>query len=133
MQTQSINRTFHPKYTTYSGDGNGRDHYVVFNNGGLTKLRDFKGSKRNSFNLGPQAAHTPVTPHKEPTAFDYVPDGTGRDLYVIRQHGLKRNYKSSHRDFEQNLRSRVQTPVMDARQIFKREPSDSIMYNNWPS
>ena len=48
-----IHRTFHPKYATYTGDGNGRDHYILFNNGGLSQLRDYRGSMRSSFNLSP--------------------------------------------------------------------------------
>ena len=32
-------RTFDPKYVTYYGDGNGRDQYIVFGNGGLHKER----------------------------------------------------------------------------------------------
>lgn len=40
-EASPINRTFHPKYVTYTGDGNGRDGYVVFNNGGLHALRDY--------------------------------------------------------------------------------------------
>lgn len=31
----AIDRTYHPKWVTYNGDGQGRDHYIVFNNGGL--------------------------------------------------------------------------------------------------
>ena len=50
--------------------------------------------------MGPNALTTHITPTKDPTAFDYVPDGTGRDLYVIRLNGLKRLYKSNYRDFE---------------------------------
>ena len=65
--------------------------------------------------MGPNPTINHVTPYKEPTAFDYKPDGTGRDLYVIRLHGLKRNYKSSHREFEFQLRSEQKTPMMDAR------------------
>jgi hypothetical protein len=40
----SISRTHNPKYITYTGDGNGRDGYIVFANGGLHELRDYKGS-----------------------------------------------------------------------------------------
>ena len=29
-------RSFYPKYASYTGDGTGRDSYVVINNGGLT-------------------------------------------------------------------------------------------------
>lgn len=38
-----INRTYNPKWVTYWGDGQGRDGYIVFNNGGLNQLRDYKG------------------------------------------------------------------------------------------
>lgn len=37
----SLNRTYHPKHVTYWGDGNGRDHYITFNNGGLTEQRAY--------------------------------------------------------------------------------------------
>ncbi len=74
-----------------------------------------------------------MTPKKEPTAFDYKPDGTGRDLYVINLYGLKRNYKSDHREFEKILRSASQTPFMDARQLIMRDATDASLYNNWPS
>lgn len=40
-EASPINRTFYPKFVTYTGDGNGRDSYVVFNNGGLHPLRDY--------------------------------------------------------------------------------------------
>ena len=104
-----IHRTFHPKYTIYTGDGNGRDHYILFNNGGLSQLRDYRGSMCSSFNLSPHllANSSSVTAKKEPAVFDYVPDGTGRDLYVIRANGLKRNYRSQLRAFETNLRTMV--------------------------
>lgn len=31
----NLKRTYHPKLTTYWGDGNGRDHYITFANGGF--------------------------------------------------------------------------------------------------
>jgi len=31
-------RTDHPKFTTYRGDGSGRDTYVIFDDGGLHPL-----------------------------------------------------------------------------------------------
>jgi len=42
--TSSLNRTYYPKYTTYWGDGSGRDGYAVFENGGLHGLRNYQGS-----------------------------------------------------------------------------------------
>lgn len=103
-EASPINRTYHPKYVTNYGHVDGRDHYIIFNNGSLHGLRDFRGPQYNGFNLGPNVQRDTITPKKDPTAFDYKPDGTGRDLYVIRLHGLKRNYKSSHREFEKYLR-----------------------------
>ena len=79
----TLNRTDHCKYVTYTGDGSGRDHYVVFNNGGLHGLRDYRGQQYNGFNLGPLPTHAGVTPRKDETAVDYIPDGTGRDTYII--------------------------------------------------
>jgi hypothetical protein len=46
--TVSIDRTYHPKYVTYTGDGSGRDGYIVFANGGLNELRNYQGSKPRS-------------------------------------------------------------------------------------
>ena len=40
-------RTENIKYTTYFGDGKGRDQYITFCNGGLNELRTFKGSNPN--------------------------------------------------------------------------------------
>ena len=99
-EASPINRTYHPKYVTYTGDGSGKDHYVVFNNGGLHGLRDYSPSKLKGFSLGPYATHKGVTPIKDPMSVDYVPDGSGRDLYIIKLHGLKRDYKSGFKQFE---------------------------------
>ena len=33
----NIMRTFNPGYASYTGDGTGRDSYIISNNGGLTK------------------------------------------------------------------------------------------------
>jgi len=31
-------RTYNPGYASYTGDGSGRDAYIILNNGGLTRL-----------------------------------------------------------------------------------------------
>lgn len=38
-------RSFNPKYASYTGDGSGRDSYVILNNGGLSNC-----PKRNMMN-----------------------------------------------------------------------------------
>lgn len=85
--------------------------------------------------MGPRPTHVGVTPRKDSTAIDYVQDGTGRDTYIIKAFGLKRDYKSSHREFEKFLRQDQGTPMMDAKQLNMRSPlgADATMYNNWPS
>lgn len=104
--TSSLNRTYHPKFVTYTGDGSGRDHYVVFNNGSLHGLRDYKGPQGTAgFSLGPNPVHVAPTAKKESTAINYIQDGTGRDTYIIKAFGLKRDYQSSHREFEKILRA----------------------------
>ena len=89
-------RTEYIKHTQYNGDGKGRDGYIVFCNGGLNELRRYKGSNgvNTAFTKNPMRNHARTSPigGKEATAFDYVPDGQGRDTYIIRNYGLKRNY-----------------------------------------
>lgn len=80
----TLRRTAHPKYTTYWGDGNGKDHYITFNNGSLHGLRDYRGSQQNGFSLSHHLPSQNVTPKREPTAVKYIEDGTGRDSYIIR-------------------------------------------------
>ena len=132
----SINRTSYPKYVTYTGDGSGRDGYVTFANGGLHELRNYQGSQPKSGfdNMKARPKQTSI-PRKEATAFDYVPDGTGRDAYIIFNYGLKANYRSAYNTFQRDLRSHQQTPMMDARASRRMDPFgiDTSTYNNWPS
>jgi len=77
-----------------------------------------------------------VTPRKEETAFDYVPDGNGRDSYIIFNYGLKRNYKDPGKEFTSWLRKEDHTPRMDARLLMSLSPQnrvDPVLFNNWPS
>lgn len=132
----TLGRTFNPKFTTYGGDGNGRDGYIIFNNGGLNELRDYQGSVGDcKFKTGPNMQQIATQPRKEATAFDYIPDGSGRDTYIIRSFGLKRDYRSNYNDFQKQLRSGSSTPMMDAEQIRRRSPHkvDGSFYTNWPS
>ena len=132
----TINRTYNPKWVTNYGDGSGRDGYAVFANGGLNELRSYHGSQgRPGFNHHRGVPNAKVTPRKDATAFDYVPDGTGRDTYVIFNYGLKANFRSDFKGYERGLRSPIDTPVMDNRQIARKDTwgVDSRNYRNWPS
>ena len=43
----NLYRTENVKYTTYTGDGQGRDGYIVFCNGGLHEMRKYNGPNTN--------------------------------------------------------------------------------------
>jgi hypothetical protein len=79
----SLNRTDHQKWVTYWGDGNGRDHYIVFNNGGLNEQRMYGSDKKNGWKDTVHATQFRATPSKDATAINYTGDGSGRDSYVI--------------------------------------------------
>jgi hypothetical protein len=89
-----LHRSTKPIWYNYTGDGNGRDGYIIFNNGGLNEQRKFVGSIPEGWKIGKNPPIHMAQPRKEATAFDYTPDGSGRDLYIIRNYGLKRNYRS---------------------------------------
>ena len=80
-------------------------------------MRTYNIKQKEGFTTSPLKPRAIITPRKEATAFDYAPDGSGRDLYIIRNYGLKANYRSKYREFERDLRSGSPTPNMDARRI----------------
>ena len=79
-------------FSTYWGDGHGRDSYITVGNAGLLKPGTY-------LNRAPQTGYSPkivacsalytnqVKPFfgagKEPTALRYYGDGSGRDSYVV--------------------------------------------------
>jgi len=74
-----------------------------------------------------------VAPRKDATAFDYIPDGSGRDKYIINAFGLKHDYKSDYQTFQRGLRSGQETPIMDFKTRRRSSPADITLYRNWPS
>jgi hypothetical protein len=87
-------RTFHPKYASYTGDGSGRDTYVVLNNGGLTN-----SDKPNMMfrKQAYQQKHLAPRPEISPASHKYHSDGTGRDSYVVNNFGgLVHDYNGVH-------------------------------------
>ena len=130
-----LHRQNTPFWYNYLGDGNGRDNYIIFNNGGLNEQRMYNGSKPSNWKMAMVPRAGVSQPHKEATAFDYPPDGSGRDLYIIQNYGLKRNYRSIHKNFESQLRGAIETPMMDARTKKSLQPGkvDFTQYLNWPS
>ena len=105
-----------PTYTHYMSDGNGRDSYILINNGGLTISRVNQPDSTNDyFNCSVKKG---LVKHdsafygsnrslaKDPPPFYYPPDGTGRDFYIIKNNGgLINNHQSSlHHNFHKELR-----------------------------
>lgn len=92
-----MNRTFDPKFTTYHGDGFGRDTYITTANGGLISGG---GLARNGPSTGYQVSpgldkfyinqsihQTRYSGGKDAPVFKYFGDGTGRDSYVTADSG----------------------------------------------
>ena len=89
-------RTHNPTYASYSGDGTGRDSYIILNNGGLTrepkKNMMLKAVIKSSRDL------RPIVSKPTPT-FKYRSDGTGRDSYVLKNSGgLVQDFRISKAD-----------------------------------
>lgn len=123
-------RSYAPKYASYFGDGLGRDSYIILNNGGLTsKAKPFMMSR-------PFRRTIPGTMNsqsKDAAAVRYMPDGTGRDSYVIQNSGgLVSDYLNSQKNekvFQSTLRIN-EAPVVPTRSLSR---SDITNFRNWPS
>lgn len=81
-----------PKYVNYFNDGFGRDTYIKLDNGGfLNKLYKVKSIEK--FNIPSTTRYYNTRRNVAP--FKYHSDGTGRDNYVLHEHGgLERDHKS---------------------------------------
>jgi hypothetical protein len=81
-----------PKYVNYYNDGFGRDTYVKLDNGGfLNKIVKVKSIEKFDVNIINRYINT----KKNVAPFKYRSDGTGRDNYVLHEHGgLERDQKS---------------------------------------
>lgn len=77
----SMYNMFKTKYTHYVPDGQGRDKYIIQNNGGLCSegKRPFFTSK--GYPKDPPNKMT-IAPQRQATSFKYVSDGSGRDFYI---------------------------------------------------
>lgn len=85
MSVVNLGRTTRTNMVFYSTDGNGRDGYITYNDGGFWKENikqislkpDYpRNNKKNFYSLFHQAA-----------PFNYQSDGSGRDSYVIEHNG----------------------------------------------
>jgi hypothetical protein len=86
-----IHRSFNPRINHYESDGLGRDGYISCNNGGfysnITVNTEHKIYDRRA-NRAYHSLRKNVAPLK------YRSDGSGRDGYILHEHGgLERDYK----------------------------------------
>ncbi len=106
-EISSLYRSYSPRMAHYSTDGNGRDLYINYNNGGFwsrgTKI--YTGSQKGQ-EISQKYALKPLMKHVAPLS--YRSDGSGRDSYVLSESGgLKRDHKSLH---QFHLKDFLRTP-----------------------
>lgn len=70
-----------PRACNYEPDGRGRDHFIMYNNGGFGLEKLFSKIESTAF-------HSPInhplnqSPKQESVPPRYQPDGSGRDTYI---------------------------------------------------
>jgi hypothetical protein len=119
---KGLNRTSKTRYNVYTGDGSGRDSYVIVGNGGVLKPECYLNNAphvgyhppraSNSMYMGPVKKFSGAG--KDATAFRYWGDGSGRDYYAVKDSGgLIPPYasKSPQANFYASLRQYEQTTV----------------------
>jgi hypothetical protein len=92
-EISSLYRSFSPRMTLYNTDGNGRDTYINYNNGGFW----VQGVKRPMGQKVKQVSEKYKIKYggKNVAPFKYYSDGSGRDSYVIWESGgLKHDFHS---------------------------------------
>jgi hypothetical protein len=100
-----MHRSSGTRYSIYTGDGNGRDSYIIVGNGGNLKPESFLNSaphtgyhppKKNARKMFTGPLKKFKGSGKEATVFRYWGDGSGRDSYVIKEcGGLIPSYNNS--------------------------------------
>ena len=76
-------RTFDPKYTHYYSDGNGRDAFINYNNGGYSIPKIFSPQTSTNYMRFRTASTANTSPRKDAKPFEYHSDGSGRDSYIV--------------------------------------------------
>jgi hypothetical protein len=111
-----LTRTQNPKYTTYNGDGTGRDSYAIVGNGGLINPSAFRNvaprtgvqQKYIGSAFSNKAPCAPLVGKKNTTAIRYWGTGQGREQYIIVNSGggiPQYNTKNSLSRYYDSLRS----------------------------
>lgn len=118
MSTSLFNRTVRTNIVLYRSKGEGRDSYIIHNNGGFWKEETSPINTREIF------YHKPInifhSTNKIPPICSYHSDGSGRDKYVsINNGGLSKNYNCMKNYFKNILRKKDETKTDEKICIFK--------------
>jgi hypothetical protein len=91
-EVSSLYRTFRPNFNAYNSNGEGRDIYIQYNNGGFWKMDILPGQSINQYSRGSNYRFRRLNHRAAP--FKYLSDGSGRDSYIsCNDGGLKLNSK----------------------------------------
>ena len=82
-------RTMKLNYVPYFTDGNGRDRYIAFDNGGffLNKEINKENTRRTGTSFDTKVTYKYVSPYMKTPNFHYHSDGNGRDSYIFTNGG----------------------------------------------
>ena len=82
-------RTMKLNYVPYFTDGNGRDRYIAFDNGGFfaNKETNKEYTRRTGTSLDTKITYKYVSPYMKTPNFHYHSDGNGRDSYIFTNGG----------------------------------------------
>jgi len=83
-EVSSLYRTFRPNFTSYRSNGDGRDIYIQYNNGGFWDINPSPFSAKIPHRLN-YRFHS-LSSFRTPP-FKYRSDGKGRDSYIISNNG----------------------------------------------
>lgn len=89
MNEHGLYRTMKLKYVPYFTDGNGRDRYIAFDNGGFFENRDVNkaNSRRTGTSFDTKITYKYMSPYMKAPNFHYHSDGNGRDSYIYTNGG----------------------------------------------
>ena len=90
MKELGLYRTSKNGYIPYTADGNGRDRYIVYDNGGMISQNNSvkpDDIRRTGTSLYTKVAYKSVSPYIKSPNFHYHSDGNGRDSYIYSNGG----------------------------------------------
>ncbi|CAG9314415.1 unnamed protein product [Blepharisma stoltei] len=111
----TLYRTFAGNTSHYSPDGNGRDSYIIQNNGGICRTACTTVTKSGS--PSPRRDYSPPKPKLDAKVFRYNSNGSGRDTYISwNGGGMYSSYGS--KPFHMSLREHSPSQTIESSDIF---------------